>query len=217
MDNPQTQTAGYGDQPCLVTLTYGPDFTGKTWPTNFPKPTNLRDNTELRYRLASSAEFLVLPEGATEFSDSEDDLRRDENSLMLIGYKDIELQWDFVDDPPIKRLDSLKGCVNSFVGDPFLGAESETLLFETYDIEDSFKLSPTSPHTNRVNIHLRQRRIEFLGSIKGWNDEYQATEQQFKRVFLKTKDAGGEEGLRPRYLFKPFGDMFADGDAEIPF
>lgn len=196
VDNPAIQSAGYGEQPCLITLIYGPDFTTKTWPNGFTKPTDILTGTELRLRMSSSAEFLVLPEGAAKPDGSNNDLRRDENGLILIPYKDIELQWDFVPAANLRPndFDTYMGKTN---GNTFLGAEPETMLFENYNIEDSFSCSPTNPHLFRLNAFIRQRRIKptDTNAVYGWNHEYIASANQWQRV--KMSVATTEEANAP--------------------
>ena len=209
--DPSLQTAGYGTQPCLVTVRYGPDFTQKTWPTDFPKPTTIRAGTELRYRIGGSAVYQVLPDDAVDWQGTGGEgsgsgdvpynfLYDHPATRVLIPIREIELQWDFVDDPPITDLDALMGTVND---DTFLGSPAETLLFENYYVEDSFRAAPVNPHTNRVIVNLRQRKIrsETPAQFFGWNHEYHAEENAWDRIVL----SNGNE----RYLPVDFSNMFA--------
>lgn len=205
--DPALQSAGYGTQPCLVTVKYGPDFTQKTWPSDFPKPTTIRSGTELRYRIGGSVLYQVLPDGAlawesagTDSGSGYTDFVDSPATRMLIPVREIELQWDFVDDPPIETLDAFMGTVNSTT---FIGSPAETLLFENYFIEDSFRAAPVNPHTNRVIVNLRQRKINGAspGEFYGWNHEYRADIDAWDRVFLSNGNA--------RYQGVSMNNMFA--------
>ena len=196
------QTADYADQPCLVTAKYGPDFTQKAWPTDMPKPT-FRAGTELRYQIDGSAQFLVLPFGGMKWLGTGAALKNQENSRILIPIREIELQWDFVDDPPLDTLDGLVGAVNDAT---FLGCEAETLLLETYSVVESFRAAPLNPHTNRLVLNFRKRRIEDGASVRGWNHDYReaegATPAGWDKVIFQSDDS-------PRYTLKTMTNMFA--------
>ena len=207
--DPALQTAGYGTQPCLITVRYGPDYTQKSWPTDFPKPTTIRSGTELRYRIGGSALYMVLPDDAVDWNDESSSgsgndiynfLYDHPATRVLIPIREIELQWDFVDNPPIADLDALMGTVND---DTFLGSPAETLLFENYYVEDSFRAAPANPHTNRVIVNLRQRKIrsDTPGQFFGWNHEYRADSNAWDRIVL----SNGND----RYLPVDFSNMFA--------
>jgi hypothetical protein len=206
--DPALATADYGDQPCLITVKYGPDFTQKAWPTEFPKPAFLL-GTELRFQIRGSVEALMIPtsgckwedddsgSGSTSGSGGEIPVPEDTNSLILIPSRAIQIQWDFVNDPPITRLESMVGRLNS---DTFLGSEDETLLFEGYDITETFRASAIAPHTNRVTVNLSQRRIDTGGGIVGWNHDYRESPAGWAKLLL----SDGE----PRYKSTAFAGMF---------
>jgi hypothetical protein len=208
--DPETATADYGDQLCLVTAKYGPDFTKKDWPSDFAKPSPIRLGTELRFQIRGTAKFLPIPTSGTKWEDDgggsgsggsgggDIPVPEDANSAILIPSRALQLQWDFVDDPPIAALEDLVGRLNS---DSFLGSEPETLLFEGYDVSETFRASPINPHTNRVTVNISQRRIDAGGSIVGWNHDYREEPAGWIKLLL----SDGE----PRYKLTTFAGMFA--------
>jgi hypothetical protein len=194
--NPSLQSAVYDDQPALITVKYGPDFTQKTWPTNFTKPA-IRYGTELRFQIRGSAKFLTIPASACKWEDDADvPVPEDVNSALLIPMRSIQLQWDFVDDPPINTLEGLQGKVNS---DTFLGSEPETLLFESYDVTETFRSAPANPHTNRVTIQLQRRKVPGT-SVYGWNHDYREAPAGWAKLHLSDN--------KPRYKTTAFAGMF---------
>lgn len=196
--DPAFQMVSYGTQGCLVTVKYGPDFTRKEWPSQFPKPV-IRAGTELRYQIRGAAKFILIPCSATKWEDEEDaPVPEDANSATLVPLRQIQLQWDFVDDPLLVTIDNYQGKVNS---DPFLGCEPETLLFENYQVEETFRSSILAPHTNRVTINLTSRRIDTGTEIVGWNHDYRETPPGWDRLLLS-------DG-QPRYKSTAFAGMFA--------
>ena len=217
----EAATADYGSQLCLVTAKYGPDYTLKDWPSEFPKPSTIRTGTEVRYQIKGTGEFLLVPTSATKWgsateepedaSDSsyvdaepeasgsdEAPVPEDANTSILVSKRLIQLQWDFVDDPPLSRFDGLLGKV---CNDGFLGAPAETLLFENYDVAESFRASATNPHTNRVIINLSQRRIATGTGVVGWNHDYREDPAGWVKLLLS-------DG-QPRYKLAAFSGMFA--------
>lgn len=207
--SPEFQSLNYGEQPCLITIKYGPDYTKKDWPTDFPKPTSIRVGTELRYQIRGTAEFMLVPTSGTKWEDggSEsgsgsggDDIPvpEDANSAILIPMRTLQLQWDFVDNPPIKRFEDLVGRVNE---DEFLGSEPETLLFEGYDVSETFRASPINPHTNRCTVNISQRRIDSGGTIVGWNHEYRESPAGWAKLLLSDDQT--------RYKLAAFAETFA--------
>lgn len=196
--HPQSGTAQYGGQPCLVTVKYGPDFVAKPWPTEMPRP-SYRTGTELRFQLTGSAKFLLVPCAAAKWEDDPDlPVPEDINSSILIPMIGLRLQWDYVDNPPIVRLKRLMGLVNS---DDILGCAPETLLFESFDVSETFKADPANPHTNRVTVQMTLRHIEVGEESYGWNHEYREKPPGWHRLLL----SNGE----PRYRMTGFTGMFA--------
>lgn len=200
--SPELATAGYGTQPALITVKYGPDFTQKVWPMNMPKP-DIRFGTELRFQIRGSGKFITIPSAATKWDDDPPldppaAVPEDTNSAILIPIQSIQLQWDFVDEPPITVLKGLLGKVNSV---EFLGAAEECLLFESYEITETFRAGVANPHTNRVTIQFSERQIPYLTGFVGWNHDYREDPAGWAR--LLTSD--GE----PRYKVDDFTNMFA--------
>jgi hypothetical protein len=203
--SPEINSLNYGDQPCLITVKYGPDYTKKSWPTDFSKPSPIRFGTELRYQIKSTAEFMLVPTSGTRWEDDSSDtsggnipVPEDANSAILIPVRTIQLQWDFVDDPPIRRFEDLIGRVNE---EELFGSEPETILFEGYSISETFRASPINPHTNRVTIDLTQRRIDTGDGIVGWNHEYREYPEGWSKLLLS-------DG-QPRYKLASYEDIFA--------
>ena len=194
--NAEDDTAGYGSQPALVVAKYGPDFTKKTW--SMTKP-SFRAGTELRYQIRGSAKFLTVPASGLKWEDDGDiPVPEDVNSVILIPMKSIRLQWDFVDSVPFGTLDGLLGKVNQ---DSFLDSEAETLLFEDYDVSETFRASATNPHTNRVTVQMTQRRVVSSGGVVGWNHDYRESPAGWAKMLLSDGN--------PRYKLATFGGMFA--------
>lgn len=196
--DPSLSTADYSTQPALITIKYGPDFTQKTWPTDMVKP-SFRSGTELRFQIRGSGQFLTIPAAATKWEDdSKAIVPADINSTVLIPLSQIRIQWDFVDDPPIGRLEDLVGKLNS---DPFLGSPPETLLFENYEISESFRAAALNPHTNRVIVNFAARKIHDGPNIRGWNHDYRENPAGWAKLLLSNG--------QPRYTAQPFAGMFA--------
>lgn len=165
--DPEISSNDYGDQLCLITVKYGPDFRNKAWP--FDKPA-LRPGTELRYQVRGSAKFLLVPCSGTKWQDNPDiPVPEDSHTAILIPMASIMLQWDLVDNPPMGLLGSLVGKVNA---GSFLGNAPETVLFEDFDVSETFRDSPLDMHTNRVNLRFTVRAIPTGGGTAGWNHEY---------------------------------------------
>lgn len=198
MPDPTIMTADYAGKPALITLGYGPDFTQKDWPTDMPKPT-VRLGTELRFKIGGSAQFLLIPGGGCKWQDNNAILKDTENSRVLIAIKEIELQWDFVDNPPINLLDERLGTVNTAA---FLGAPPETLLFENYCIDESFRADPFNPHTNRIVLNFRMRKIVVGNNVFGWNHDYRESPAGWAKVLFKSDN-------QPRYALKAMASMLA--------
>lgn len=215
ISHPQLATADYGVSPCLVTVKYGPDFVAKQWPDEMPRP-SIRSGTELRFQLTGSAKFLQIPCSSTRWEDdSTIPVPEDANSTILIPLIAIRLQWDYVDQPPLVRLKNLMGRVND---SDFLGCGPETLLFENFDVTETFKADPASPHTNRVTVQMTLRQIEDTprcgagssgsgspsvdvgGQIIGWNHDYREHPAGWYRLLLSNGS--------PRYRLKSFAGMF---------
>lgn len=196
--DPSIQSNGYGIQPCVITVKYGPDFTKKEWPTDFTKPT-IRYGTELRFQIRGSAKYLLVPASACKWEDDEEALvPEDVNSVILTPMRVIQLQWDFVDDPPIERFEDLQGRVNS---DTFLGSPAETLLLDSYDVSETFRAAPLNPHTNRVTVNLLQQKIDDGdGGVVGWNHDYREDPAGWERLLLSDDE--------PRYKSTAFSGMF---------
>lgn len=196
--SPELASSQYGTQPALISVKYGPDFTQKTWPTGFTKP-SIRFGTELRFQIRSSAKFLLVPAAACKWDDGADiPVPEDVNSVMVIPMRDIQLQWDFVDNPPIALLENLQGRINA---DTFLGSPVETMLFESYEITETFRAAPNNPHTNRVTIKLTHRKVWTGAAWVGWNHDYRETPAGWRKLLLSDN--------QPRYKLAAFSGMFA--------
>lgn len=197
--DPSKVTADYGEGPSVVTVQYGPDYTQKDWPTKFPKP-DFRNGTELRFQIRGSAQFLTIRASDLKWEDDANiPVKAGLNNVILIPMSSFQIQWDFVDDPPIDRLEGLMGKVNE---DEFLGSEPETILFETYEVTESFRASTDDPHTNRVAVQMTKRRIENgQNPPYGWNHDYREEPAGWAKLLMS-------DG-KPRYKIKPFGDMFS--------
>lgn len=211
-----TQLPAYlttGNKPAaLLTVTYGPAFDGKAWPSSITKP-SLRAGTTLRLRVRGSGQFLTIPGRVAHWEDDPPEpaspsdpegggevqhpVPPDLDGRILIPLTDYNLQWDFVDNPPVDRLRGLVGTVNQ---DSFLGAPPETLLFDNYDIDDSFRCSITNPHTNRVTVQLRERRITDGTNIHGWNHDFRENPPGWQKILLADDE--------PRYQPKVFANIF---------
>lgn len=198
---PAINTNDYGTKPALITVSYGPDYTKKVWPTEITKPA-FRYGTELRYRMGGSAQFLLIPTKGLEWKipgsgGTTPATDEDQQNRILIPIREVELQWDFVDNVPLDRLDGLMGKCNS---DTFLSCAAESVLFETWSMEESFRGSASNPHTNRVTINLRVRKVKAGTSVYGWNHDYSAEHGWAKLLF--------EDG-NPRYVPAAFSGVFA--------
>lgn len=195
--DPEQVSADYGDQPCLVTVKYGPDFTKKLWPYSIPKP-QFRHGTELRYQVRGNAKFLLIPSSACRWEDDANvPVPEDANTAVKVSMKNIQIQWDFVDDPPINGFDATIGRTNSTL---FLGAPAETLLMESYDVSETFRDSALNPHTNRVIVNFSQREIPTASGVYGWNHDYREYPAGWARLLL----SDGE----PRYKLADFSGIF---------
>jgi len=197
---PAINTNTYGTQPALISVAYGPDFTKKVWPTDLTKP-DIRYGTELRFRVGSSAQFLLIPTTGLKWEipgggGTTPVTTEDQNNRILIPIRELELQWDFVDNVPMDRLDGLMGKSND---DDFLGAPAETVLFESYSVEESFRAAPANPHTNRVTVNVRIRKIKSGANTYGWNHDYSKAHGWAKMLF---------EDDEPRYKLEDMSGAF---------
>lgn len=204
-----TDIVSYAGIVCLARVNYGPTFFSKTWPTDVPKPGGIRANTQLRLRIRGSGQFLTIPGrkmkwstassgsiGGTEAA-STVPTPPDMNGRILIPTTEFHVQWDFVDDPPV---DTLRTKIGHVFSAAFLGSPSECLLFENYEIDDSFKLNATNPHTHRVSCVFRERKIQAAGGPFGWNHDYREDPAGWTRVIMDGK---------PRYPLADPANFFA--------
>lgn len=197
--DPAFQSANYGNAPWVATVSYGPDYTQKPWPTSMQKPA-VRPGTELRYQIKGTAKFLQVPVSAMKYEDDATvPLTEDANAVILIPLRSIQLQWDFVDDPPMDAFDLLLGKVNEL---SFLGAPPETLLFESYDVTETFRAAPVNPHTNRMTLQFTKREIQSGDDADsfGWNHDYRVDPAGWAKVLLSDDE--------PRYKLADFSGMF---------
>jgi len=168
--DPATDMVEYlanGGVAAQVTVSYGPSFADKTWPNDIDFPA-LREGTELRLRIRGSGQFLTLPGRFTRPYASSDTCPPDMNARVVIPITEYQIQWDYVGNVRVKWLEERLGHVNSV---KFLGAEPETLLFESFDVDDSFRVDVTDPHCNRVNMLLRKRHVQGHTTY-GWNHDF---------------------------------------------
>ena len=187
----------------LLTVNYGPDFTDKIWSIGKP---DFREGTELRHQITGGGEFYELPSSATRWEDGQGDGGEDEETpavlesnetVLRISKNLITIQWDFVDEVPVARFEELTGKLNST---QFLSSPPETILFNEYNIEETFKAQPIDSHTNRVSCVFERRAIPTPGGIVGWNHDYREEPAGWVRLLL----ADGE----PRYDTEDFSLMF---------
>lgn len=184
-----------GGMTALVTVDYAPAFENKTWPTDVPKPYH-DEGTSLRMRLRFSGQFLTIPGRMMKWATSDsspssptpDDDKPtppDMNSRILIPIMEFGVQWDFVDDPPIQKIEDLVGHLNET---EFLGCPPETVLFEGGDLDDSFRANPTNPHCFRLNYTFRKRCIQDGAENRGWNHDYREDPMGWARVLMNGKN-----------------------------
>lgn len=206
VSDPGTQLPNYetgGKPAAIVRATYGPAFDGKAWPTDITKP-EVREGTVLRLRARGSGQFLTIPARMLKWEPSSPGETADDNPVppdigaaLVIPATEYNVQWDFIDDPPLLRLENLVGAVD--VGGLF-GAEEETILFEGYDLDDAFKCYPQSPNTYRVNLTFRKRRIVDGDNVYGWNHDFREEPAGWTRILM----ANG----KPRYRTEDMTEMF---------
>lgn len=192
--DPKSQIVVYaqnGGKVALIRVSYGPVFYNKTWPTDVPKP-SFRAGTQIRLRMRASGQFVTIPGRMMLWSSGSGSPGEEEaanaiptppdlNARLINVMKEINVQWDFVDDPPLDALDEKLGHVFDA---EFFGCPAETLLFEGYDLDDSFKLSPANTHTNRLNLIFRKRVINGDGGPFGWNHEYRENPAGWTRIIM---------------------------------
>jgi len=190
----------------LLTVNYGPDFTSKVWSIGKPA---FREGTELRHQITGGGEFYELPSSATKWEaeagatppdgeDSDDPAVLESNETVLrISKNIINIQWDFVDEVPVARFEELTGKVNQGM---FLNSPPETILFNEYNVEESFKAQPIDPHTNRVTCVFERRAIPTPGGIVGWNHDYREDPAGWAKLLLADDE--------PRYETAVFNQMF---------
>lgn len=187
-----------------VTAEYGTDFTvAEQWPSAVPRPT-VRANTTLQLAMRLGAEFLRFPARETRWEDNTtgDPTKPvpDEDSpagRLLVRQGEINLTWNYVDDPPL--LTEYFGTVNS---DTFLGAPPETLLFGGVELVESTKASITDPGCWTVKVTLQYRMIKVGLNTYGWNHEYRG-EDGWKKVYMFDGTSWAE-----RYKPVPYASMF---------
>lgn len=191
---------------CLTTCTYSTDFSLAKWPCDIPQP-DLGNTGELVMRSRSSMQVLLLPSDFFAYESNTDREKTGKvppkdglEGRIFIPTTEYQLQWYYVDEPPIKLWD--EGYVGRVNESTFLGAEAETILFEGYDLEPSTQFQITDPFAFTLTLHMRKRRIVDGEEIRGWNHELHR--EGWERVQMK--DSSGE--FRNRYLTVDFSSMF---------
>lgn len=201
--NPGLNSNEYADKEALLVVSYGPDFTNKLWSIGKPA---FRQGTELRHQISGGGEFYDLPASATKWeedgdggsSDDEPAVLEDNDTSFKISKNFISIQWDFVDDVPVDRFEGLTGKVNQTT---FLGSPPETILFNEYNVEETFKAQPIDSHTNRVTTIFERRAIPLDGGgVGGWNHDYREDPAGWAKL-LRSDD-------KPRYELAEFSQMF---------
>jgi len=195
----------------LVTAEYATDWaTANHWPSDIPKPDHC-EGTGLTLRMQYAGDFLRVPAREMQWDDnpySEPDKPIPDDESMagriLIQGAQYDLQWVYVDDPPIKRLRAAESHVNE---DEFLGCDPGTLLFLGFDLTPSANFDLLDPGSWELSLKFMERRIEIGEDIYGWNHELRA--DGWQQVNMRRN---GDSG--PRYQPMAFAGLLACAEEE---
>ena len=198
--DPKVHINAYGN-PAVVRVQYAIDYFTQDWPCFIEKP-SFDDGTTLRLRTRFSAQALTIPARALEWSDNPSPVpgdakpEGDEVGRLFVPQTEYQIEWNYVDEPPVDLHRSLMGKTNDAV---FLSAPVETLLFEGFEIDESFRVNSADPMTWKVLVTLRERRIIDGANTFGWNHTYRANPAGWQKKLIN-----GE----PTFPLKDFSAMF---------
>ena len=203
-----TYPGGYA----LITAEYATDWaTANHWPADIPKPDHC-EGTGLTLRVQYAGEFLRIPARHMRWEDNTQGypagpLPDDESQAgrLLIQGAQYDLQWVYVDNPPIQRLRDAISQVNS---DEFLGCDAGTLLFLGFDITPSAKFDLLAPGSWELSLKFQERTIKAGENTYGWNHEYRG-EDGWVEVRMYDGAAWG-----PRHKATDFSGLLACAEGE---
>lgn len=175
IEDPTTTTNSFGFW--RVTATYNLYPYNKVWPTTLTKPIHT-SGTTLSCKIRGSVEYTTFTANLLAWSvnadgtggaDTANPPHKGVPGRILIPTADIVIEWDLVANPPISLWVTKVGRVNHAA---FLGFAAETLLFETYDLDDSMKLSTVNPYRYRCTLSFKFKWVghnkEFREDPPGW-------------------------------------------------
>lgn len=183
----------------LVNATYALQRLTNCWPTAIPKPAH-RAGTAMSLRVRGSGQMLLITAAgargaATPLMLCNDQIARESFTASLatrvaIPTAEYHITCDRITPHQLNlilgpdrphRWDKLLGCVNmkaSRIG--FLGHSPETLLFDGYELAETFVPNIDSPRRYRLTAILKSRVImqgeqqvkDTYGNIVGWNHDF---------------------------------------------
>lgn len=189
---------------CKMTAEYSTDFgLAQHWPREIPKPA-IRDDTTIQIEAENTMEILRIPARSVAWEDNPMGYPTSQvpdadspAGRLFVSKTEYTLTWDYLRDPPIRRLDAMQGAVND---DLFLGKEKETVLFTGYNLAASARASIVDPGAWRVTLKFSRRATRDAGAVYGWNHEYRTG--GWERVVMMP-------GNTPRYPILDFDQLFA--------
>jgi hypothetical protein len=199
MTSPLTDANSYSYW--LVTATYTPYPYNKAWPTCMTKPSHTAGST-LSVRIRSSVEYITFtanfvkwtanPDGTGGTNDT-DPPPMGVPGRILIPTADVVVSWDRITDPPVDSWMAVEGRVNNAA---FMGFSAQTLLFESYDLDESLWLSTTNPYKYKADLSFKFRSV-------GWNREFRDS-PPYGWHYIVTVDG------QPRYPLATFSGLFSE-------
>jgi hypothetical protein len=162
--------------PAVVRVMYAIDYFAQDWPCFIEKP-SFDAGTTIRLRSRFSSQALTLPARAFVWDDYESAApgdpipEGDEVGRLFVPQTEYQVEWNYVDEPPVDVHRFLIGKTND---DVFMSAPAGTLLFEGFEIDESFRVNSADPMTWKVLVTLRERRTLADGTIYGWNQTFRA-------------------------------------------
>lgn len=214
------------------------------WPEAIPKPWH-PVGTTLNLRVRNATQIIqVTPAGArgaissplSGCTDGGEALAASVGTRVLVPVTeyylscdrmlpaDVDLALGADDLSPTGGWDIMQACVNS---DWFMGCAPGTLLFDGYEIQETFACDNVSPLRYCMTACLKQRVItestgenvgaplQRAGVYVGWNHDYVAVEGSAKWdwVFIQLWQAGD---CVPRYWYMEFKNLFGDNTTSNP-
>jgi len=226
----------------LVVAQYALHRMTNCWPTKIPKPYHPSGTTLSLHIRGSGQSLLVTPAGlqqyamATALCDISSGRKLPNTGAatkVLVPVAEYQVSCDRLTKEQVDAIFALRhwdlyqGCVNGEADDMpgFLGAYAGTLLFDGYDLSETFVCDRAEPTRYRLTATLKHRVIidrvgavlrDTLSNPVGWNHDYtvprDTTTGKVTDNWAWTYIAMWQNGAcLPRYTPVSFSQMFGAG------